>query len=132
VTVFKACGELGPFGMGVVECFAQGTPGGDAAAEDEVFGDSNKMLVDALRPSPSCSFAQCRTCVAFSQFCFKAVDFPDLEQHPCGDAGLIFLGFDELAADVGEATDGGDCQVGVFGNEGVVGTKSIALEVSAK
>lgn len=132
VTVFKAYGELGPFGMGVVERFAQGTPRSDTAAKDEVFGDSNKMLVDALRPSPSCSFAQGCICVALSQPCFKAIDFPDLEQQPCSDAGLIFLGFDEFAADVGEAADGGDCQAGVFGNEGVVGAKSIALEVSAK
>lgn len=35
MSLFKACGKLGPFRLGVVQRFAQGTPRGDAAAKDE-------------------------------------------------------------------------------------------------
>lgn len=48
MAVFKACCELGPLGLGIVECFSQGAPWGDAVAKNEVFGDSNKVLVDAM------------------------------------------------------------------------------------
>ena len=62
--IFKTRGELRPLVLSIMERLTQGALGGDAAAQDEVLGDSNEMLVNAKRPSSPCSFSEFWRCVA--------------------------------------------------------------------
>ena len=47
LSVFKTRGELRPLVLSIMERLTQGALGGDAAAQDEVLGESNEMLVNA-------------------------------------------------------------------------------------
>jgi hypothetical protein len=41
---------------------------------------------------------------------FEFVDFADLDERPCADAGLVLSGLDKLAPDVRQTADGLDVE----------------------
>lgn len=58
------------------------------------------------------------------------VDAADLMEDPGGDAWVIVAGVEKLAPDVGEAGDGDDFQVGMAGDEGLIGAQAVALQIA--
>ena len=130
--VLKTRLQLRPLVVGIMERLAQGASWGDSVAKDEVFGESGEVPVAAQRPSSSRPPSQFATGSALPLPRFEFVDFADLDEHPCADAGLVLLGLNELAPDVRQTADGLDPELRMLGHEGAIRAVAITLKVAAK
>jgi len=59
-----------------------------------------------------------------------SIDAADLMEDPSSDARVIIAGVEKFSPNVGEAGDGDYSQVGMAGDEGLIGAQAVALQVA--
>jgi len=122
--------EMRPLLGGVGKGLAKRAFGRDAALVAQVGDEPADTVVVPPGFQPAGALAIQRPGTLFAQPRLDLVDATDLMEDPGGDARVVIAGFVKLPPDVGEAGDGDDFQMGMAGDECLIGAQAVALQVA--
>ena len=91
------------------------------------FEEFCEMIVESAALQPAGFLSVEGTCTLFAQASLYLIDAADDMKDPSADARVIVAGFMKFPADMGEAGDGGDCELGMPLDEGLIGAQAVAL-----
>ncbi len=132
LAVHEARLEMRPLAGGIDQRFAEQTAGRDAATPIQVGDEFSEMFVMPASFQPAGFLPFERAGAGVAQPCFDLIDFSDLIEDPSDDPRVIVAGSMEVPADVDEAGDGDDVQLGVARDEGLIGAQAVALKMAVE